>query len=233
MFFPFMLFLLYGSVTYAEDCPVEKRVGDICYTRVAKTDTHQYGCIENCTYKKTFGIDSGLYCFKKGSLQVSECGGETPHEIGGNFLVTCGSGVVAPFCFQCGNTEAKCQGINPNSKCVIDDGKCLLRHNITCGSGEEIPYCFQCGKTSAECESFDCKLEGENLCVPRDINFDLQLFMDHAVELLESDTKTAVSPVRAPLVGGLVKHIVFYMLANFCMVVTRNVHWVRNAGDHI
>merc|ERR1712126_313789 len=67
-------FFLFHAIV-AEECPVEKRVGDTCYTRVAIADTNQYGCMENCTYKKTNSSDTGLYCFKTGSLQVTECPG--------------------------------------------------------------------------------------------------------------------------------------------------------------
>jgi len=35
-------------------------------------DTTQHGCMENCTYKKTLGSDSGHYCFKHGILPVTE-----------------------------------------------------------------------------------------------------------------------------------------------------------------
>merc|ERR1711962_623335 len=66
-------FFLFHAIV-AEECPVEKRVGDTCYTRVAIADTNQYGCMENCTYKKTDSSDTGLYCFKTGSLQVTDCG---------------------------------------------------------------------------------------------------------------------------------------------------------------
>jgi len=212
MFFPFMLFLLHGTVTSADDyCPEEKRVGDICYTKVAMTDTSPYGCMENCTYKKTFGIDSGLYCFKRGSLQVTQCGGETPYEIGGNLLVKCGSGVRALSCSQCGTTGAECEGNgNPDSECVLDSGKCVPRYNVTCGSGKEVHYCFECGRTPAECDSLQCTLDGENMCIPRYSEFDLEPFMDSTVELLtEVETSTTsgiVSPSSGscgPISGGL------------------------------
>jgi len=55
-----------------QECPDEKTVGDTCYTKVAMIDTTEYGCMENCTYKKTQGSDSGLYCFKPGILPVTE-----------------------------------------------------------------------------------------------------------------------------------------------------------------
>merc|ERR1711962_1872569 len=74
MFFLLVFFVLHTAVTSGENCPEQKRVGDTCYTRVAMTDTHQYGCKENCTYKKTNSSDTGLYCFKKGYLQVKKCG---------------------------------------------------------------------------------------------------------------------------------------------------------------
>merc|ERR1711962_1330708 len=72
MFFLFVFFLLHTSVTSAEECPDEKTVGNTCYTKVAMIDTTEYGCMENCTYKKTQGSDSGLYCFKHGILPVTE-----------------------------------------------------------------------------------------------------------------------------------------------------------------
>jgi len=196
MFFPFMLLLLHGTITSADDyCPDEKRVGDICYTKVAMTDTSPYGCMENCTYKKTFGIDSGLYCFKRGSLQVTQCGGETPYEIGGNLLVTCGSGIFAPFCSQCGTTDAECEGNgNPDSECVFDNETCVPRYNVTCGSGKEVLYCFECGKTPAECDSLQCTLNREDMCVPRNIEFDLEPFMDSIVELLTEVETNTTSP---------------------------------------
>jgi len=77
MFFLLVFFVLHTAVTSGENCPEEKRVGDTCYTRVAMADTHQYGCMENCSYKKTNSSDTGLYCFKTGSLQVTECGNFT------------------------------------------------------------------------------------------------------------------------------------------------------------
>merc|ERR1711962_1575009 len=77
MFFLLVFFVLHTAVTSGENCPEQKRVGDTCYTRVAMADTHQYGCKENCTYKKTNSSDTGLYCFKTGSLQVTKCGPES------------------------------------------------------------------------------------------------------------------------------------------------------------
>jgi len=74
IFHLFLTFLLQQTSAY---CPEEKTVGDICYTRVEYTDTAQYGCFEGCAYKKTEEQDSNeLYCFKKGSLPVTEteCG---------------------------------------------------------------------------------------------------------------------------------------------------------------
>jgi len=204
MFFPFMLFLLHGTVTSADkNCPLEKRVGDICYTRVAMTDTSQYGCMENCTYKKTYGIDSGLYCFMRGSLQVTQCGGETPYEIGENLLVKCGSGIIVPFCFQCGTTDAECEGIgNPDSECVLDRGTCVPRYNVTCGSEKEVPYCFECGRTPDECDSLQCKLDGGGMCIPRNIEFDLEPFMDSAAELLTEVETNITSGIVAPSSGS-------------------------------
>merc|ERR1719153_1124744 len=53
-------------------CPIEKTVGDTCYTRVAVMDTSQYGCYGDCTYKKSNDEESDKhYCFKKGPLPVS------------------------------------------------------------------------------------------------------------------------------------------------------------------
>jgi len=201
MFFPFMLFLLHGTVTSADDyCPEEKRVGNICYTKVAMTDTSPYGCMENCTYKKTFGIDSGLYCFKRGSLQVTQCGGETPYEIG---VVTCGSGILALSCSQCGTTGAECEGIgNPDSECVLDSGTCVPRYNVTCGSGKEVHYCFECGRTPAECDSLQCTLDGENMCIPRIIEFDLEPFMDSTLELLTEVETNTTSEIVSPSSGS-------------------------------
>jgi len=72
MFFLFVFFLLHSSVTSVQECPDEKTVGNTCYTRVAMIDTTEYGCMENCTYKKTQGSDSGHYCFKRGILPVTE-----------------------------------------------------------------------------------------------------------------------------------------------------------------
>merc|ERR1711962_131026 len=72
MFFLFVFFLLHTSVTSTQECPDRKTVGNTCYTKVAMIDTTQYGCMENCTYKKTQGSDSGLYCFKRGILPVTE-----------------------------------------------------------------------------------------------------------------------------------------------------------------
>jgi len=210
MFFPFILFLLHGTVTYADECPEEKRVGDICYTRVAMTETHQYGCMGNCTYKKTLGSDSGLYCFKKGSLQVTQCG-ETTNEIGYNPQVVCGSGNEAPYCNQCGTTEAECEGIgNPDSECILDNGTCVSRYNITCGNGMEMTFCAHCGKTSAECESLECVMEGEDLCGPRDIQFDIQLFMDSAEELLtevETNSTAEIASLSSDSCGIISKSI--------------------------
>jgi len=74
MFLLFVFFLLHTTETSGEVCPEEKKVGDICYTRVAMTDTQQYGCKENCTYKKTNSSDTTQYCFQRGDLQVTKCG---------------------------------------------------------------------------------------------------------------------------------------------------------------
>merc|ERR1711962_345262 len=72
MFFLFVFFLLHPSVTSVQECPDEKKVGNTCYTKVGMIDTTEYGCMENCTYKKTLGSDSGHYCFKHGILPVTE-----------------------------------------------------------------------------------------------------------------------------------------------------------------
>merc|ERR1711962_335400 len=77
MFFLLVFLVLCTAVTSGQNCPKEKRVGDTCYTRVAMAHTHQHGCMENCSYKKTNSSDTGLYCFKTGSLQVTECGNFT------------------------------------------------------------------------------------------------------------------------------------------------------------
>merc|ERR1711962_283961 len=121
-----LVFFLFHAIV-AEECPLEKRVGDICYTRVAMSPTHQYGCIENCTYKKTSGPDTGLYCFKTGSLQVTACGAG-PIEPGFDIGVTCGSGLEEEHCFQCGKDKDVCQGLSPMSDCVFtDNSNCIPR----------------------------------------------------------------------------------------------------------
>jgi len=171
---------------------------------VARTDTSQYGCMENCTYKKTFGIDSGLYCFKKGSLQVTNCGGERPYEIGYNLLVTCGSGILAPFCSQCGTMDAECEGIgNPDSECVLDSGTCVPRYDVTCGSGKEVSICLECGKTPAECDSLQCTwYNGEDMCIPRNTDFDLEPLLDTVVEILTVVETSTASGIVSPSSGS-------------------------------
>jgi len=119
-------FFLFHAIV-AEECPVEKRVGDTCYTRVAIADTNQYGCMENCTYKKTNSSDTGLYCFKTGSLQVTDCGAPLI-EIEGGLGVVCGSGTKEQYCFQCGKTIDNCEGTNPKSSCILSNsGNCIPR----------------------------------------------------------------------------------------------------------
>merc|ERR1712126_526786 len=156
-------FFLFHAIV-AEECPVEKRVGDICYTRVAMTDTNQYGCMENCTYKKTNSSDTGLYCFKTGSLQVTKCG-ETLPPIG----VTCGDGQREDFCIECPATEEGCTSID----CVFSllDGKCESRETlpvfgVICGDRQREIFCNECPATEEGCTSVDCKFEGGK-CEPR------------------------------------------------------------------
>merc|ERR1711962_847152 len=129
MFFLLVFLVLCTAVTSGQNCPKEKRVGDTCYTRGAMAHTHQYGCMENCSYKKTNSSDTGLYCFKTGSLQVTECGNST----GGGYLeeayinigVTCGSDVRKDFCFQCGDTFDSCQGADLHPDCILDNKTCI------------------------------------------------------------------------------------------------------------
>merc|ERR1712126_174135 len=119
-------FFLFHAIV-AEECPVEKRVGDTCYTRVAIADTNQYGCMENCTYKKTNSSDTGLYCFTTGSLQVTDCGAPSI-EIEDELGVVCGSGTKEQYCFQCGKTIDNCEGTNPKSSCILSNsGNCIPR----------------------------------------------------------------------------------------------------------
>jgi len=121
-----LVFFLFHAIV-AEECPVEKRVGDTCYTRVAIADTHQYGCMENCSYKKTNSSDTGLYCFKTGSLQVTDCGAPSI-EIENELDVVCGSGTKEQYCFQCGKANDDCEGTNPRSSCVLTaSGNCIPR----------------------------------------------------------------------------------------------------------
>merc|ERR1711962_246037 len=123
MFLLFVFFVLPTTVISGEECPEEKKVGDTCYTRVAMTDTHKYGCMENCTYRKTLGSDTGLYCFKPGSLHVTECG-ETAYPIG----VMCGSGIRKENCSQCGDTKDNCEGSSLYSDCIFTtNGTCIPR----------------------------------------------------------------------------------------------------------
>jgi len=57
------------------DCPQTKKVGDTCYTLMEMTSTQKYGCMEDCTYRKTVEPENGnLYCFKAGPLPVTDCG---------------------------------------------------------------------------------------------------------------------------------------------------------------
>jgi len=115
MFLLLVFFLLYTSVASAENCPEEKKVGDTCYTRVAMADTHQYGCIENCTYKKTNGSDTELYCFKRGILPVTECEVITIPD------VTCGDGMKVEFCIECPANEEGCT----SEDCKFIGGRCV------------------------------------------------------------------------------------------------------------
>jgi len=171
MFVLFVFFLLDTSVTSAEKCPEEKRVGDTCYTRVAMTDTHQYGCMENCTYKKTNSSDTGLYCFKTGSLQVTECGSGTcvaaaPFEqrICILFSDNCNPGFL-PFY----PNEPSPNGICP---CVCIGGVTPtneeLTKEVTCGDGQKVRLCNECPDNEAGCTSDDCEfLDGK--CEPKDL----------------------------------------------------------------
>lgn len=77
MFSPSLLSILQLAVITQGNpyCPMDKKVGDTCYTRVDTTiDFKKFECDQDCTYKKTGSEDEQLYCFKKGPLPVSECG---------------------------------------------------------------------------------------------------------------------------------------------------------------
>jgi len=158
------MYLLLGFFLFhaigAENCPEEKRVGDTCYTRVARADTHQYGCKENCTYKKTNSSDTGLYCFKRGSLQVTECGNFT----GGGYQeegfikigVTCGSGVRREFCFLCQDTFDGCEGVSPHPDCLWTISGNCIPNNRECvppfrpgpgSDGDPNSYCYYFSNT--------------------------------------------------------------------------------------
>jgi len=192
MFVLLVFFLLDTSVTSAEECPEEKRVGDICYTKVAMAPTHQYGCIENCTYKKTDSSDTGLYCFKTGSLQVTECGGGfiDSHKCSKDEYL-CGSGNCVPSCSVCGTTKAQCQGTSTTSACYLMDGQCVPRlgplligytpSDVKCGSGVKAPVCPDCGTTKPLCQGVsvnsDCVLQN-GTCVPRRTVLDFGIFLD-------------------------------------------------------
>merc|ERR1711962_339318 len=145
MFLLFVFFVLPTTVISGEECPEEKKVGDTCYTRVAMTDTHKYGCMENCTYRKTLGSDTGLYCFKPGSIHVTECG-ETAYPIG----VMCGSGIRKENCSQCGDTKDNCEGSILYSDCIFTtNGTCIPR-------GDEFdfgPYMESLGEAFSEFET--------------------------------------------------------------------------------
>merc|ERR1712126_542930 len=77
MLFLFVSIFLHGMAMSGDpiDCPYNKKVGDTCYTRVKhSTPTQEYGCMQNCTYRKTSEPENGnLYCFKAGPLPVTEC----------------------------------------------------------------------------------------------------------------------------------------------------------------
>jgi len=66
-------------------CPQTKKVGDTCYTLVKMTLTQNYGCMQDCIYRKTVEPEDGnLYCFKAGPLPVTDCEATTtnpPNEI--------------------------------------------------------------------------------------------------------------------------------------------------------
>jgi len=145
MFLLFVFFLVHTTIISGEECPEEKKVGDTCYTRVAMTDTHKYGCMENCTYRKTLGSDTGLYCFKPGSLHVTECG-QTAYPIG----VICGSGIRKENCSQCGDTKDNCEGNSSYSDCIFTtNGTCIPR-------GDEFdfgPYMESLGEALTEFET--------------------------------------------------------------------------------
>jgi len=166
MFLLFGFFLLHTTIISGEECPQEKKVGDICYTRVAMTDTHQYGCMENCTYKKTNSSDTGLYCFKTGSLQVTKCGETLPP-----FEVTCGDGQREDSCNECPATVAGCTSFD----CVFLDGKCKPKETlpifgVTCGDGQREEFCNECPATEEGCTSIDCIFNFfDGKCEPREI----------------------------------------------------------------
>merc|ERR1712126_596500 len=134
------------------------------------TDTHQYGCMENCTYKKTNSSDTGLYCFKSGTLQVTKCGVSPSLS-----MIICGNGQAVTFCYQCPATEAGCTSY----LCEFRDGKCVPNYNTEdevtatppepiCGDGQRVDYCYECPATEEGCTSSDCAfnlLDGK--CEPR------------------------------------------------------------------
>jgi len=205
MFLLFVFFLVHTTIISGEECPEEKKVGDTCYTRVAMTDTHKYGCMENCTYKKTLGSDTGLYCFKTGPLHVAECG-ESPYPISGYIPeYTCGNSDVVPYCFECGDTRADCEGeiiINPSDCVLASNGTCVPRSSdILCGSGMEMPYCSWCGNTEPECEGdifpSDCILDN-GTCIRRWFEIDIGIFMNSLeqsfIELETNSSAEIVSP---------------------------------------
>jgi len=71
MIYPLLLTFLLQQTS--AECPKSKTVGDTCYTLEEYTDTSDYGCYEGCIYKKTEDDGSNeRYCFKIGSLPVSE-----------------------------------------------------------------------------------------------------------------------------------------------------------------
>jgi len=99
MLFLFVLSILQLAVVSQATryCPINKKVGDTCYTRVDTIiDFKKYDCYQDCAYKKT-GMDDGqLYCFKPGSNRVSECGPTEKGFLAGLAYTFDSSG--SPFC---------------------------------------------------------------------------------------------------------------------------------------
>ena len=65
---------LVDSTPIEDECCYKKKVGQYDYILVknSEQDTKEYGCHNNCVYKKLNDSKSIYYCFKKGSLPV-EC----------------------------------------------------------------------------------------------------------------------------------------------------------------